>query len=331
MISSEHHSTESDPVPKYTYAVLDPRIHNSEFAKQAQVANEVIFQNGNVLGIEVTDRDLAEKCQLGNIDPQHTEGNLDLAAIEVAETIELHDGDITFATIRADLDSVGSMVLLTLRKEGIRITEEIRTRLKKIADSDKFARGGWPGVRPLSTLKQNYEESAFPQDSQELSAIASAVSDSGLPLGMRVSILKEWILTGDEPVDYRKEVEKNRKELAHAIDNGEIKISTIAENKIALVESKHRAGTSVGYTQAPVVIVLNPEFSFHGNDPVRKFTISQFEHGYVDLKAIFAELNEIEPGWGGSPTVGGSPQGISSDLTLNQVAQVVEKHILANN
>lgn len=32
-------------------------------------------------------------------------------------------------------------------------------------------------------------------------------------------------------------------------------------------------------------------------------------------------------GWGGSPTIGGSPQGVSSRLTIDEVVAVVEKYL----
>lgn len=80
---------------------------------------------------------------------------------------------------------------------------------------------------------------------------------------------------------------------------------------------------------APVVIALNPAFQFGNTDPVRKFTVCQFKPNYVNLPAVFAELSEKEPGWGGTPTIGGSPQGVSSALSIDEVAEVVRKHLLS--
>jgi hypothetical protein len=77
-----------------------------------------------------------------------------------------------------------------------------------------------------------------------------------------------------------------------------------------------------------VVIALNPEFRFGQGDPHAKFTICQFTPGFVDLKGALVELNELEKGWGGSPTIGGSPQGVTSELTMDQVVKVVQKHLI---
>ena len=45
------------------------------------------------------------------------------------------------------------------------------------------------------------------------------------------------------------------------------------------------------------------------------------------IKSALAELAALEPGWGGSPTIGGSPQGVSSLLTTEQVVEVVARHL----
>jgi hypothetical protein len=58
-----------------------------------------------------------------------------------------------------------------------------------------------------------------------------------------------------------------------------------------------------------------------------KDTIAQAELGWVDLPAVQAELAALEPGWGGSPTIIGSPQGVSSSLTLEQVTDVIARHL----
>jgi len=96
-----------------------------------------------------------------------------------------------------------------------------------------------------------------------------------------------------------------------------------------VVESTHRAATSVGYSLAPVVVALNPSFKQGPSEPYKKFTVCQFAFagGFADIKSVLAELNELEAGWGGSPTIGGSPQGVSSKLTIDEVVAVVEKHL----
>jgi hypothetical protein len=133
--------------------------------------------------------------------------------------------------------------------------------------------------------------------------------------------MTRWIISGEEPEGYRTRVECERAEIARAISDGTIK--AISLGMVAIVESPHRAAMEIGYRLAPVVVALNPEFRFQGGEPHRKFTVGQYAPGMVDLKKVQQELNRIEPGWGGSPTIIGSPQGNSSSLTIEEVARTV--------
>jgi hypothetical protein len=164
--------------------------------------------------------------------------------------------------------------------------------------------------------------------------------------------MMEWLLTGMEPgiqerygigcdpdvdlllVDgktlesYRGQVERERMEMVGALETGAIKYYTRFAGKIAVVESTHRAATMVGYALAPVVVAFNASYRQGDGQPHRKFTICAFEAGkYADIKAALAELAMLEPGWAGSPTIGGSPQGKGSELTIDQVVEVVTNHI----
>jgi len=314
-----------ESLKQYSFETLDPRINhpNEQIKEQTLLANQTIFDKGNVMGIEVTIPSLAEKCDLGNIDPQHSDSNENLAAIEVAETIELPEGEVTFVTIRADLDSIGSMALLLLRKEGTEITPEIKERIIKIADADKFNNGPWSGKQSLPS-----PGSPWGDDNEELGAMAASTADFKLSLKDRVDMMKQWIETGEESEKYRIQVEDERKEIVSALESGEIQVETVADGRIALVESKHRAGMQIGYSQSPIVIAFNPEFGFGDSPKVKKYTIAQHENGYVELNKVKEELEQLEPGWGGSPTIIGSPQGESSKLSKEQVIEIVEKHTM---
>ena len=139
--------------------------------------------------------------------------------------------------------------------------------------------------------------------------------------------MERWLLTGEEPEQYRSNVERERLDMIAALESGAIKAKARFDGRIAVVESTHRAATTVGYALAPVVIALNPAFRLGGGEPHRKFTICSFEERFVNIKAALAELSALEPGWGGSPTIGGSPQGVSSKLTPNTVEEVIDRHL----
>ena len=96
----------------YGYELLDPRP-----IPAAATANDRVFGFGvPVYGIEVTVPALAARC-VYNLDPQHTGGDANLAAIEAALTEELPPMGTILATIRADLDAVGAMAIIVLREQ----------------------------------------------------------------------------------------------------------------------------------------------------------------------------------------------------------------------
>lgn len=206
-------------------------------------------------------------------------------------------------------------------------TPETTCRIWQVAKADNFAQGGWPGPRPLPTPENPWPSEGAADSTRSLAAIAAAVADFKVPIAERVKAMERWLLTGEEPAGCRERVEKERVEMIAAIANGDIKPEAASDGKISVVVSTHRAATTVGYSLAPVVVALNPVFRIGGSEPHKKFTICQFTDGYVDLKEVAADLSGEEAGWGGSPTIIGSPQGVSSTLTLERVAEVVAKHL----
>ncbi|MEK7505009.1 MAG: hypothetical protein AAB589_01880 [Patescibacteria group bacterium] len=336
------------------FAILDPR--NIPTAAEA---NDKVFANP-VYGIEVTVPALAKRC-IANLDPQHTGGDANRAAIEDALTAELPTEGSTLATVRADLDAVGAMVVFGLRLRGRMIepsawrvcsicgaglqscffvcghcgwvvgshsNEAVATRFQQVAAADKFARGGWLGPKPLPTKENPWPSEGAADSTQSLAAIAAAVTDFKVPMADRVATMEKWLLTGEEPKQYRDSVEKERLDMIAALESGAIRCETRSGGKIAVVESTHRAATSVGYSLAPVVVARNPAFKLGGGEAHAKYTVCAFEAGkFADIKSALAELATIEAGWGGSPVIGGSPQGVSSALTIDQVVEVVEKHL----
>jgi len=299
----------------YNYFLIDPR----PVSKQK---NEELFAKakGGVLGIEVTIPEWAEKCTLGNIDPQHIGGDSSTAAIEDALTCKLPLSGSSLCTIRADIDSIGAMAVILMRANKMQLKFESFNRIRMIAESDKFSNGPW---KPCSLPRM---DNHFPEKFSGVSSIAACVMDFKVPIDDRIKAMVEWIKNGDIPNEYDAIIIEERDELIFALSDGTIKFRE--EDGIAIVKSTHRAATTVGYSLAPVVIALNPEFSFRDIPKHKKFTIAQFELGHVNMLAVFNELSELEEGWGGSPTIGGSPQGVSSKLSIKEVKEVVKKHLL---
>ena len=135
-----------------------------------------IVDPDTTLGIEITDKDVAARCRLGNLDGQHvarTDWMSGLAAIEIALCVDLNSSLVghagppwpnsnlptlvcdatTLATTRPDVDSVGAMAVLVLRTIGIAIDVEF---VKVVANADSFRVDAW-SPKPLPT-----EENPWP-------------------------------------------------------------------------------------------------------------------------------------------------------------------------
>ena len=90
----------------------------------------------------------------------------------------------------------------------------------------------------------------------------------------------------------------------------------------------------MGYEYADVVVARNSLMPLDRANPAAgtfvKYTVCKRDSNapyVIDYQA----LNELEgtsvekDGWGGRPTIGGSPQGRSSNLTFEQVASCIRK------
>lgn len=101
-----------------------------------------------------------------------------------------------------------------------------------------------------------------------------------------------------------------------------------ADGRIAVVESTSRFAVTAAYGHADVVVAVNPAFRFAGGTLHRKITVCQRVPGLVDLGKVVADLAEVEPGWGGSPVIVGSPQGVSASTPTAAVVATVERHLI---
>ncbi len=306
----------------YQYGLIDLRN-----IPEAKAANEKLFSNPKgVLGIEVTIPAYAERCTLGNIDPQHTDGNKDLAAIEVAQTCNIPPSEASLVTVRADLDALGSMALLKYRASGEEITPEMLARIEAIAKKDKFARGGWPGKSELPNKANPWPTYRGAQEDKILSPINARTMDFKVPVADRVKSMEEYLVQGTEPAGYREKVEIERAQMIEALETGKIKIEVVSDGNVAYVETSHLSGMTLGYSQAPIVVASNPAFKQGSGDAYKKYTICQYDDTWLDLVAVKNELAALENGWGGSPTIIGSPQGKSSEIPPEKIIEIVAKH-----
>lgn len=298
----------------YSIGLLDPRVGPDE-APNSELLGPT------TLGIEVTVPRLAAACGRGNVDPQHAgAGSTDLAAIDLAPTMELPPADTRLVTIRPDLDAFGAMAILSLRAQGAELSDALLARAARISQSDRFDRGGWPGPRPLPTRES---VAAVTDDEQSLQAIGTIPARHGVPVATRVAQVQRWLTAGEEPAGARAQVASERLDEVAALERGEIRLTPFADGRAVLVVSAHRSAMALGYRVAPVVVAVNPTFTLRGSAPHRKLTIAQFTPGFIDLAAVRDALNALQPGHGGSPTIIGSPQGIESEVDPEALCAIV--------
>jgi hypothetical protein len=278
------------------------------------------------LGVEVTARHLAEACDLGNIDPQHLGGDASTASIEAAMTWDLPPEGATLATVRADADSLGAMAVLTLRAKGLPIDP---ARVQVIADADKEASGPWPGPRP-APAPEDLVGPATP--------VMHLAADYARLLPDRVEQLACWLMDADADADHSCDEEIGEYG-ARALDEAREALAGLQvdmHGPVAVVVGSHRLAFALGYRHAPVVVATNPAFRFSGGEPHVKHTVARWNSATLpgmDWNGMVGRLNAADPAvtetarWGGSTSIVGSPQGISSGLTTEDVADIVAAHL----
>lgn len=281
------------------------------------------------LGIEITDLTLAAACDLGNIDPQHGFMRLPAgiaaapkgrAAIEVALGWPLPPSGSTLATIRLDADAAGAMAVLSLRAQGRVICDD---RMALIARSDCFDFGPWadwiaanpPPLLGASSLSLTLHPPAF-------RALSAYIQAEGRPPDDAVEMMADWLTGGPLPAEGTQLVAEADAGAAAAWRHGDIKVSLVAEDRVALICSDYRGAVGLGYRFAPVVIA---EGEVAG---LRKLTVAQFATGHADFARLSEQLAKEEAGWGGSATILGSPQGVASNLPLDRLIVLIRDYLL---
>ena len=114
---------------------------------------------------------------------------------------------------------------------------------------------------------------------------------------------------------------QNQERLKMVIDLAEYYTST-SGIRIGYLEHDAIGGLGALYKQGCQVGMLYS--AGFGVPPVRKFTIAGNCMGVGHLKPFF---DDLEPGWGGTHTILGSPRDRSTRLSKEQVLSIVKEHI----
>ncbi len=302
------------------FLYVNPAMKNpktGENVREAEIAKLQALENAGkkIIGLEMTVPELVNICDK-NIDPQHTEGKADeCCAKNVAENadallMDYRGQDVVFVTNRVDLDSVAAYVMADRYLQGK--ATEYNGNLAQINDHDTHLGAKWEGPKPI--------EQAFDPDNKA-AALASSIKVF-MVTPKNIEDVKNFIDTGKVEESVMNNYRTVQKGIIDRVKSGEIK--TEVKGGIAYVETTLPCATNVGYSMAPVVVAVNPAMKLGPQgEPFRKVSICQHEAGYVDLNAVANKLNEMEAGWGGSPTFKGSKQGENCNISLSDIKKTV--------
>jgi hypothetical protein len=299
-------------------AMKNPKTGENVREQETAKIQELRDQGKTVIGLEMTVADLAGLCN-ANIDPQHTDGKEDQScAKEIAEKkadlLAKYKGkDVVFVTNRVDLDSVAAFVVADAYLQGKDIA--YNNSLAQINDHDTHLGAKWDGPKPI--------EKAFDPDNKA-AALASSIKVFTVTQ-KNIDDVKNFIATGEVEESVLQNYRTVQNGIIDSVKSGKIKTEVVGG--VAYVETTLPCATNVGYSLAPVVVAVNPAMKLGPQGtPFRKVSICQHEPGYADLNAVADRLNQIEGGWGGSPTFKGSKQGENCSIELSEI----KKSIAAN-
>jgi len=303
----------------WRYALLNPVRHPDAGANAALLGPLT-------LGVEVTEPALAAACGLGNLDPQHGENSSGVAAITAALRWPIPPAGATLVTIRPDPDAFGAMAVLALRADGAAPGPAARTRIALVARWDAHDHGEWTKWReanpPLSRPADARRAAGAPL---AVRALAVFAGDQALTPTARVGCMRRWIGEGLLPADATARAGAAWAATIAAWNDGEIEIVCGGDPRLVILRSRRPHALRLAYAHAPVVVAAG------GARAGRKVTVAQFEPGWIDLAALRADLAAREPGWGGSPTIIGSPQGAPSALPIELVTDLARARLMSRS
>ncbi len=307
------------------YHQINTTNKNREIEYLKNLQDEQFF----LLGIEVTDTDIQNKLHM-NIDPQHDGTLSNITSIEYTfnnhndiYTIINSFDKIIMITIKPDMDSIGSMSILTmLLKNEFKLDGDMILRLKAIAKSDRHGRINWKKRKEDYFKFENYNNHGLP------SGLAYMTSDYKLDMYNKVKNMSSYLMTGffESLKEYNNIVSKNIKKFIK-----DLNIKVIIPKKLSYITSNYRGAISYGYNYTSTVIAKNYNFIFGFGLTKKqgiKYTIAQYENNkFIDMSALLKELNDLENGWGGSSVIIGSPQDRPSILKSSDVINLTKKFL----
>lgn len=277
----------------------------------------------NTLGVEVTIPKLAAFCGLGNID-HHRKGDDSNTPSACEQALDWPYLDCNVIGVLADADTLTAMAVLWAKvfryesdacfysengfypeTSGYEVDKNL---VYKIGLIDR--KGPASCLKELEDLRVQY--------------IRAIAAQRNMYVDEQVYNIM-LVLCGKELTE--KDLDLIKLENLKLIEAE--KASKVTKIKdFVIVESSHQMATQIGYKYGDVLICINPlfpkDFKDYSKGTYRKITLCKRDE-FVPYNINFSKLNDLENGWGGRPTIGGSPQGIDSILTIDQILDSIEK------
>jgi len=278
------------------------------------------------LGIEITTPGYQGKNldHHGKDDTQETP-----SAIEQALSVDINQiPEGKMATVRPDMDSLGAMAVIMLRKDGKEVNSDI---IKAISLLDRegpmrFKKEG----RELLGLSGDENKDKWDEINRILRAANYKITVESMPSSEidKKILFMEKILTGQYD---KKEIDdlyiKDICDLEKARKNS--KIETILSGRAVFIESSYKRSMELGYDYADVIIAYNPAYQWPDGTITPKYTIARRDKFVpFDLKKLLEQLKQRNPKWGGQENIIGSPQGEDPQIPPEEMKTLVEKVLI---
>ncbi len=299
----------------------------TDVSREADEHNAELF-GPTTLGIEVTSAGFAERCELGNIDPQHS-GTYDSSAIEKSMTWGLPERGSKLVTIRPDKDSIGAMAVLTLRALGLQGRID-RKFVAWVGVVDRF--GYAMAVEKYASLMPSR-----PEPLSALNAVAMNVGKLFHSLEDRVYAAMQ-IITARMTMEDVEDLARN-----YRLPSADYDITYLGGGLGFIVAPKrmHEARNWAN-KRCPVALVLDPEYQLEQGSQIRWTLVSKdpsFDrHGFqraineaeAEAQGVSTEqLARNNDTWGGPPNIVSSAKGVgrNTKLSQEQILALVRQHM----
>jgi len=242
------------------------------------------------------------------------------------EEEKLPSDEAKIGILRPDADTLTAIAVLNLRKKERKIDSEIVK-----------------AVGALDRLGPKEGKESYPEQREKIIAIWQVSSERGLSLENKLEFIQK-VLEGDLEIEgkIKELVEGWENRLEEARKSSEINLSS--SGRIAQVIGKHSYAMNLGYEQANIVVATNPEMPILEMTEDRKLkptgeiylkhTVARANPFIsLDIKGLLTELNKLEeerggkPSWGGRGDIIGSPIGVDSKISSEELLEIVEKYI----